>query len=79
MTFCNGLIFFISFSISIITFSYCCWHERDARAIGELPDDNSSFSFDVGVDCHNYSPINYEEIKNIMKTKQWTNPIVKRS
>jgi len=46
---------------------------------GELPDDSSSLSFDVGVDCHNYCPINYEEIKCIMKTKQWASPILRKN
>ena len=41
---------------------------------GELPDDPTSLSFDVGVDCHNYAPINYDEIKHIMSKKSWTSP-----
>lgn len=41
---------------------------------GTLLDDPNSLSFDIGVDCHNYSPINYQEIKNIMKKKEWVKP-----
>ena len=41
---------------------------------GELPDDPNSLSFDVGVDCHNYAPINYDEIKHIMSKKSWKSP-----
>ena len=41
---------------------------------GELPDDPKSLSFDVGVDCHNYAPINYDEIKRIMSKKNWSPP-----
>ena len=41
---------------------------------GELPDDPNALSFDVGVDCHNYAPINYDEIKSIMKSKSWSPP-----
>jgi len=38
---------------------------------GSLPDDPHSLSFDVGVDCHNYSPINFEQVKEIMSKKQF--------
>lgn len=41
---------------------------------GDLLDDVNALSFDVGVDCHQYAPINYEEVKNIMKRKQWIKP-----
>ena len=38
---------------------------------GSLPDDPNALSFDVGVDCHNYQPINMDEIRRIMKKKTW--------
>lgn len=41
---------------------------------GTLSDNPNSLSFDIGVDCHNYSPINYQDIKNIMKQKKWIKP-----
>lgn len=41
---------------------------------GELPDDPKSLSFDVGVDCHNFAPINYDDVKRIMSNKSWTQP-----
>ncbi len=44
---------------------------------GELPDDITSRSFDVGVDCHNFYPISYEEVKQIMNQKTWTPPFQK--
>lgn len=34
-----------------------------------LPDDPNSLSFDVGVDCHDYKPISYARVKEIMATK----------
>ena len=37
---------------------------------GELPDDPLRLSLDVGVDCHNYRPIAFDEIREIMETKQ---------
>lgn len=36
---------------------------------GSLPDLNNSLSIDVGVDCHNYTPISYDQVKQIMKKK----------
>lgn len=36
---------------------------------GSLADDPNSLSFDVGVDCHNYSPVSLEEVIAIMKKK----------
>jgi calcineurin-like phosphoesterase family protein len=41
---------------------------------GELPDDPTSLSFDIGVDCHNYTPINYKDVKSIMQNKTWKPP-----
>jgi len=44
---------------------------------GALPDDIQSLSFDIGVDCHDFYPLAYEEVKAIMKTKDWTPPFAK--
>ncbi|MFA8451198.1 MAG: metallophosphoesterase family protein [Bacteroidales bacterium] len=41
---------------------------------GELPDDIHSLSFDVGVDAHNYYPLSYQEVKEIMNKKEWVSP-----
>jgi calcineurin-like phosphoesterase family protein len=38
---------------------------------GSLPDDPNALSFDVGVDCHNYQPLNMDDIRRIMKKKTW--------
>ena len=38
---------------------------------GSLPDDPNALSFDVGVDCHNYAPINMRDIKAIMDKKTY--------
>ncbi|VXC07823.1 conserved hypothetical protein [Chryseobacterium sp. 8AT] len=37
---------------------------------GTLSDDEMSLSIDVGVDCHNFYPVSYEEIKELMKKKK---------
>lgn len=44
------------------------------HAHGTLPDDKNARSFDIGVDCHDFYPLSYEEVKAIMKTKDWTPP-----
>lgn len=36
-----------------------------------LPDDPEALSIDVGVDCHNYRPISFDEVKVIMSKKNW--------
>lgn len=38
---------------------------------GSLPDDPNALSFDVGVDCHNYMPLNMNDVRRIMKKKTW--------
>lgn len=38
---------------------------------GTLPDDPNSLSFDCGVDCHNFSPINFDQVKEIMNKKSF--------
>jgi calcineurin-like phosphoesterase family protein len=38
---------------------------------GSLPDDPNALAIDVGVDCHDYTPISYEQVKAIMATKKW--------
>ena len=44
---------------------------------GTLEDDIHSLSFDVGVDCHDFAPISYQEVKAIMKKKLWKPPFEK--
>lgn len=36
---------------------------------GSIPDYNKSF--DVGVDCHDYKPISFDQVGNIMDTKEY--------
>lgn len=46
---------------------------------GTLFDDPEMLSIDVGVDCHNFYPISYEEVKKIMKHKTWKPPFAPRN
>jgi calcineurin-like phosphoesterase family protein len=41
---------------------------------GSLPDKENKLAFDIGVDCHDFYPLSYEEVKAIMQTKKWSPP-----
>jgi calcineurin-like phosphoesterase family protein len=47
------------------------WHLY-GHSHGSLADDPNSLSFDVGVDCHAYTPIGFDQVKQIMATKTFT-------
>jgi calcineurin-like phosphoesterase family protein len=49
---------------------YSSWHLY-GHSHGSLPDDPNSMSFDVGIDCHNYTPISFEQVKAIMARKTY--------
>lgn len=49
------------------------WHLY-GHSHGSLPDDPTSRSFDVGVDCHNFTPLSYDEVKAIIQSKNWVAP-----
>lgn len=38
---------------------------------GSLPDDPHAKAFDVGVDCHNFKPLSFQEVKTIMAKKEF--------
>lgn len=44
---------------------------------GTLSDNPTALAFDIGVDCHNFYPLSYQEVKQIMKTKDWMLPFAK--
>ncbi|MBI2675854.1 MAG: metallophosphoesterase family protein [Candidatus Aenigmarchaeota archaeon] len=41
---------------------------------GNLQDDSALLSFDIGVDCHHFRPVSYDEVKAVMKCKKWKHP-----
>jgi calcineurin-like phosphoesterase family protein len=49
---------------------YKTWHLY-GHSHGSLPDDPNSLSFDVGVDCHNYMPLSFQEVEHIMNKKSY--------
>jgi len=42
-----------------------------------LPDDPHALSIDVGVDCHNYFPISFEKVQEIMSKKTFKDPLIR--
>ncbi|MFK5004710.1 hypothetical protein ACI4AP_29375, partial [Klebsiella pneumoniae] len=46
------------------------WHLY-GHSHGSLPDNPNAKKFDVGVDCHNYTPLSYQDVKNIMARKNF--------
>ena len=54
------------------------WHLY-GHSHGNLPDKADRLAFDIGVDCHDFYPLSYEEVKAIMQTKNWTPPFEERS
>lgn len=53
------------------------WHLY-GHSHGDLPDDETSLSFDVGVDCHNFYPLSYSDVKSVMSKKNWKSPFEPR-
>lgn len=49
------------------------WHLY-GHSHGSLPDKENKLAFDIGVDCHDFYPLSYDEVKAIMNTKKWTPP-----
>lgn len=47
------------------------WHLY-GHSHGTLPDDPQSLSFDVGVDCWNFTPLSYAEVKAVMAQKSFS-------
>ncbi len=52
------------------------WHLY-GHSHGSLPDLEDRLSFDIGVDCHDFYPLSYEEVKAIMAKKSWISPFEK--
>jgi len=49
------------------------WHLY-GHSHNNLADKEDSLSFDIGVDCHHFYPLAYDEVKEIMKKKNWKPP-----
>jgi len=49
------------------------WHLY-GHSHGNLPDLDDHLCFDIGVDCHDFYPLSYDEVKAIMKAKNWLPP-----
>lgn len=49
------------------------WHLY-GHSHGTLPDLPNEHCFDIGVDCHDFYPLEFEEVKEIMGRKEWVRP-----
>jgi len=49
---------------------YKSWHLH-GHCHGSLPDDSYSLRIDVGVDCHDYFPISFDRVEELMKNKSF--------
>ena len=65
-------------SITLCHYAMRVWNKSHHGAFhlyghshGSLPDDPNSRSFDVGVDCWNFTPVSYEQVKEVMAKKNW--------
>jgi hypothetical protein len=46
------------------------WHLY-GHSHGTLPDDSKSLSFDVGMDCHDFKPLSFDDVRRIMNKKDY--------
>ena len=65
-------------SITLCHYAMRVWNKSHHGAFhlyghshGSLPDDPNSRSFDVGVDCWDFTPVSYEQVKKVMAKKNW--------
>jgi len=53
------------------------WH-LFGHSHGAIPDNPTELAFDVGVDCHDFAPISYTRVCELMAAKTWTPPFKAR-
>lgn len=49
---------------------YGAWHLY-GHSHGSLPDNKNSLSFDIGINCHDYKPLEFKEVERIMSKKEF--------
>jgi calcineurin-like phosphoesterase family protein len=64
--------------IVLMHYSMRVWNKSHRRvwqlyghSHGSLPDDPNNLSIDVGVDCHNYLPLTFQQLQLIMNKKSY--------
>ncbi len=68
------LVALFHYSMKVWNASHWGTYHLYGHSHGALPDDPKSRSFDIGVDCHDFYPLSYAEVKEIMNKKSWTPP-----
>ena len=72
----NGeqLVVLFHYSMRVWQASHYGSYQLYGHTHGELFDDPALLSMDVGVDCNDFYPVSYADVKNHMKKKGWTRP-----
>ncbi len=67
-----------TYDITLCHYALLTWNKSHRGALmlhghshGSLKDDPNALRIDVGVDCHNYTPISFTQVKDIMSKKTW--------
>jgi calcineurin-like phosphoesterase family protein len=74
--FAKGEQLIVLFHYAMRTWNAAHWgsYHLYGHSHGTLPDDETAHAFDIGVDCHDFYPIEYKEVKAMMKKKLWKKP-----
>ncbi len=67
----NNSIVLCHYALKVWNKSHHGYYHLYGHSHGTLTDDLECRSFDIGVDCHNFSPLSIKEIDAIMAKKTW--------
>lgn len=65
----NQMVILIHYAMRVWEASHYGSYQLYGHSHGSLPDNPNALQMDVGVDCHNYTPITFEKVKEIMAGK----------
>lgn len=68
------LVVLFHYALKVWRWSYRGTFHLYGHSHGSLPDDSKARAFDIGVDCHDFYPLSYAEVKAIMLNKEWERP-----
>ncbi|WP_106791164.1 metallophosphoesterase family protein [Aquimarina sp. Aq78] len=74
----NQLLVLFHYGMRVWNASHWGTYHLYGHSHGTLPDNPNSLSFDIGVDCHNFYPLSYSDVKSIMLSKTWKPPLKNR-
>ena len=74
----KNMIILLHYGMRVWNASHWGTYHLYGHSHGTLPDDPKMRAIDVGVDCHDFYPLSYEEVKVLMKKKEWTPPFSRK-